>query len=112
MVELKVAVSELGSTISGCGSRLQQRADAARQALAGNQFLIVAERDEPSLAAEHAHFADMIHVDQRVAMNAPEAACDETLFDSFQRERGHVTFARCEDPDDFSFGLERQNLIH
>ena len=62
-------------------------ADSARQSLADGQLERIAEGDEPPLAAQRAHFAHMIHVDDRVAMDAAELRSRQPLFDWVQRLR-------------------------
>jgi hypothetical protein len=39
-----------------------------RQSLADNQFLRVAQRQKPSLAAERAHLSHMVHIHDRIAV--------------------------------------------
>src|ERR1700733_3059135 len=111
MAELKGDASELVFAISGRASWLEKRANAARQTFAGDHFLVIAKSNEPALAAEDAHLADVIDIDQRVAMNPAEAGGDQTLLDRLKRERGHVSLACRDDPDDITLGLERQNFV-
>jgi len=47
--------------------------------LTGDELLVVAKRDQPSLAAQRAHLPDMVDVHKRVSMNTPEAGVRQAL---------------------------------
>ena len=47
-------------------------ADVTSLTLAHDEFLAVAERDEPALARDHTHFPDLIYVDQSIPMDTAE----------------------------------------
>jgi hypothetical protein len=51
---------------------VQQLAHAPGLPLAGDELLIVAQRDQPPLTGESAHLADVIDVDQSVPVNSPK----------------------------------------
>ena len=53
---------------------MQQLANIMSLPLADYDFQSVAQRDEPALAAEGAHLADMVHVDDSVAMDSLKLA--------------------------------------
>jgi hypothetical protein len=77
---LLLTMSELALTVSGLASPGEKFAYGARLPLAGDELLIVIHRNQPSLAAQRAHLAHMIHVHQGVAVNAPEARVLEAQF--------------------------------
>lgn len=59
--------------ISEClRSKTQEAAHSTGLALADNELLIITERDQPPLAGQCAHLADVIDVDQRIAMDSAE----------------------------------------
>lgn len=64
-------------------SPAQELAHAVGAALAGDELLIVAQRDQPALAAEGADLADVIDIDECVAVDALEAGVAQPLLDNF-----------------------------
>ena len=92
------------------GSSGQKLAHVVGTALAGDELLIVAQRDEPALAAQGAHLANVFDVDQRVAVDALEVALLQPLLDDFQRLCGPVLFPGGDDPHPLPFGLKREDL--
>ena len=51
-------------------SPAQQFADAAGLSLAGDELLLVIQRDQPPLTAERAHLSNVVDIHQRIAVNA------------------------------------------
>ena len=75
-------------------SPLQHLPDVARQALADNQLLAIAQGEEPALAAQGRQLAHVIHVDQGVAMDALERGAAQARFDAAQPLGRHITLAQ------------------
>src|SRR5271166_1435855 len=89
----------------------QKFADALGLALTGNKFPVVAERYQPSLAAEGAHLAHMIDVDQGAAMNSAKTAVLQTLFQHLQGLRRQVLLPRGQNPHQVALGVEGKDLV-
>src|SRR5258708_24071547 len=92
-------------------SPVQNLANVPGLPLADDEFQIVAECDEPSLAAERAHLANMVDVHQRVAVNAPDTRVLETLLEHLERLGGEVLSLRRDNPDQIALGLEGIHLV-
>jgi hypothetical protein len=90
---------------------VQDRPNAAGLPLTDHDLMGVAERDHPALAAQGAHLSDVIHIDDRVAVNPAELVFLQASFDHLQRLRGQKPLFGCDDGDDDAFGLKRQNFI-
>src|ERR1035438_8194759 len=112
--EVLLGGSALVPTSSGgCGRPalpVHKPADAAGLPLAGNELLFVTQRDEPALAAQCAHLADMIDVHQGVSVDALKAGISQALVQHLERLRRLVFLARGGDPDDVALGMECENL--
>jgi hypothetical protein len=67
---------------------MQDLANVVRLALTDHHFEGLAESEEPALAAERAHLADVVQVDQGIAVNALKLAGWKPLFNPTQRLRG------------------------
>src|ERR1039458_297157 len=91
-------------------SLAQQLPQAMCPPFAGDELLIVAQRDQPALAAKRAHFADVIHVDERVAMDALEAGAAQPLLDYLQRLGRQVLSPDGDDPHQVALGLKGEDL--
>src|ERR1039458_10359325 len=92
-------------------SPLEHLPHVAGQALADDKLLGVGKRQQPPLAAEGRHFADVVDVDQRAAVDALKNRTAQALVDGTERLSGHVALAGGDDPDDFALGLEGQHVI-
>ena len=53
-------------------------------ALADNKFLSVVQGHQPALAGNHAHFPDLLHVDQSVPVNSAEGTVPEAILNGFE----------------------------
>ena len=100
-----------GSNLAAAALPVQKLANTASLAFACDEFLIVTQRDQPSLAAEGAHLADMIDIHQRVPVNSLEGCARKPVLDHFERLSGKVLALGRYDPDQVAFGLKRVDLI-
>src|SRR5580704_13707102 len=66
------------------GSERQESTNRAGLPLADDVLLIVAERHEPALAGQGAHLANVIDIDQGVAVNAPETGIAQFVLQHFK----------------------------
>jgi hypothetical protein len=64
--------------------------NASRLALARNELLPIAQRYQPPLAAESAHFPHVIDVHQCVPVDTSKAAITQALLQYLQRLSGEV----------------------
>src|SRR5882724_2402815 len=71
----------------------------------------ITERHQPSLAAHGAHLPHMIHVYDRIAVDALEGMVFQAVLDRAQRLRRQQTALGGDDPNQFAVGLKRQNFI-
>ena len=80
--DLNGAPSGLDQATSGRRPRspVEHVAHVPGLALADHKLLPVAERQQPALAGDHAHFADLFHVHQGVAVDPAERTVRESLF--------------------------------
>src|ERR1700733_11630502 len=90
---------------------MQDAADIVSLTLTGNELQRVAERNEPALTAHRTHLTNVVHVYNRVAMNALELASSQAFSDHAQRLRGQEPLFRGDDPHQFALRLKRQNLV-
>ena len=85
---------------------MEKLTDISGLTLTGDELLVVAKRDQPSLAAERAHLADVIDIHQRVSMNSPEASFCKALLQHLKGLSGKVLPLGRDDPHELTFGLE------
>src|SRR6266511_3185950 len=95
-------MSGLEMAMSGTCSPVQKLANTPRLPLADDEFQIIIQRDEPSLAAERTHLSDMIDVHQRVAVDPPETGALEPLLEHLESLSGKVFALRRDDPHQVS----------
>ena len=79
--------------------------------LAHREFLAIAQRQQPSLAAQRRHPPDMIHVDQRVSMYALEDRPPQAAVNMTERLGGQIPLPCGDDPDQLPLGLKRQDVV-
>ena len=65
---------------SGFQLPMQDVSNTVGLAFTDNEFLAITKRNQPPLAAEHAHFTDLVHIHQGVSMNTPKRISTKTLF--------------------------------
>src|ERR1019366_5405192 len=92
-------------------SPLQDLPDLVSLALADHQLKPVAEGDVPALAAKRGELADVIHIDDGVAVHPLELRSAEAILDGLQRLRGVQALFGSDDPDQFALGLKGEHLI-
>ena len=85
---------------------MQDAADIVSLTLTGNELQRVAERNEPALTAHRTHLTNVVHVYNRVAMNALELASSQAFSDHAQRLGRQESLFRSNDPNEFSFRLK------
>ena len=68
--------------MNGLTLPIQHRTEVVRLTLADHYLQGVAKRDQPALAAESAHLADMAHIDQSIAVNSLKVICWQPYFDA------------------------------
>src|ERR1700745_1849716 len=90
----------------------QERSNIFRLALAHDKFLAICERHQPSLTGEHAHFSDLIHVDERITMDSPENRVLEASFDRLQVLCRQIPLLCRDNPGQISLGLESNHLLN
>src|SRR5258707_4417761 len=91
--------------------RAQKPANILRFALAANELLIVAQCNQPRLAAKSAHLPHVIDVHQRIPVDSPEAGICETLLEDFQRTGSQVLSLCSDDPDQVLLSLESIDFV-
>jgi hypothetical protein len=92
-------------------SPVEKLTDVSGLTLTGDELLVVAERDQPPLAAQRAHLADMIDIHQCVSMDSPEARIYKALLQYLKGLSGKVLSLGCNDPDELALCLKRKNFI-
>src|SRR5207245_5234601 len=102
-------ISSRGASRSA--SPVQKLTNTSRLALARNELLLVAQCDQPSLAAESAHLPHVIDIHQRVPVNASKAGMSQPMLQYFQRLGRQVFSLRGEDPDQVAIRLEGVDLV-
>ena len=90
---------------------MKKLTDVSGLTLTGDELLVVAERNQPSLTTQRAHLPNVIDIDERVSMNSPETSVGQALLKYLKRLRGKVLPLGCDDPDELTLGLECVNLI-
>ena len=85
---------------------MEKLTDVSGLTLTGDELLVVAKRDQPSLAAQRAHLADVIDIHQRVSMNSPEASVCKALMQYLKGLGGKVLPLGCDDPDELTLCLK------
>ena len=63
--------------LGGISLPIEERADIFGLSLTHDKFLTVRQSQEPSLAGQHAHFTNVINVDDGIPMNALEHTATE-----------------------------------
>src|ERR1017187_9646106 len=92
-------------------SPLQDLPDLVSLAFADHQLKPIAEGDVPALAAQRGELADVIHIDDGVAVHPLELRSAEAILDGLQRLRGIQAIPGGDDPDQFALGLKGEHLI-
>src|SRR5258708_6664736 len=90
---------------------MQELADITGQPLAHDDLQTIAQRDHPTLAAQCTHLSDMIQIDDRIAVDAPELLFLETLLDYPQGLGSQEPLFRGNDPNQLPLGLKGQNTV-
>jgi hypothetical protein len=103
-------VSGLETAPGGLALPAQNLTDVVGQAFANDKFLLIVERDEPSVAAQGRHFSDMIDVHKRIAVHPPKAGPLQPFLDLPKALRGEVALPGSDNPDDFAVSLKGQDL--
>lgn len=78
---------------------------------ADDEFEVVGHGDEPALAGEGAHLADVVHVHQSAAMDTAELRALEAMGQLVQRAIGEVALVFGDDPDEFPFGAKGNHFV-
>ena len=76
-----------------------------------DEFLAIAKRDEPALAGEHTHFADLVDVHQSIAVDSPERTAPQTFFQGLQVLGGEIALFAGDNPDKIATRLKGEYLF-
>lgn len=90
---------------------LQDVADIVRLALADHQLERVAQGNEPALAAERAHLANVVHVHDGIAMDPPELLFSEPVFERPQSLGRQEALFPGNDPNQLALCLKGENFV-
>src|ERR1041384_794649 len=90
---------------------VKDAADTVGLALADGQLQRVAQGDQPPLAAERAHFADVVDIHDRIPMDSLELRQSQALFDQSQRLRCKEPMFGRNNPDQLPFSLKSQDVV-
>ena len=72
---------------------------------------LVAEGEQPALTAEGAHLPNVIEIHDSVPVDPFELGSAEASLDCVKGLRGEEAPLGCDNPDQFSFGLESKNVV-
>jgi hypothetical protein len=90
---------------------VQDIAYVLRLTLADHELLTVIERQQPTLASDHAHFSDLFDVHEGIPMYAAKGCMLEPFFDISQVLRSEKTPVCGQDPNELPVRLKRENLV-
>src|SRR5438128_2409924 len=80
-------------------------------ALTDDEFLAVIQREEPSLAGDHAHFSNLFHVYESIPMDSSKRRVLQSNFDRLQVLGCKVTLLGRNNPSHIAVCLEREHLL-
>lgn len=86
-------------------------ADGAGHAFADDDFEAVGHDEEPTLAGERGDSADVVGVDDGLAVDTAELGRGKAFFESLEGVVGEVAAGSGENVDGFAVGLKRDNLV-
>src|SRR2546422_7251151 len=89
----------------------QNLPDVVCHAFAYHELLAIAEGDQPAVAAQSGHLADVVRVDQRISMDPTERAPLQLFLDLSQALRRQVALFGGHDPHHLALSLKCQDLV-